>query len=165
MMKLVVLILVMLCEPALAEVVPATPVVVVPPPGAVDYGQAFGWLQPYVIGIASTLIMAAGGWLAKRFSDLTGVQIDAAMRDAYLTAAKNQAALLIAKGFVEIKDNGKVVIPNSALAAAANDLLSKIPDAAAHFDLDHKTKDVQDKIEAMIHTDAISPVIPAKTTA
>lgn len=153
----VVLVVLALCASVLAEGVPTTsPQVVVLPP-SIDYGQAFGWLQPYVIAFASALVAAAGSWLVYIVQRFTGLKIDQTLSDTYIKNAQNQAGALIAKGFVKIKEDGKVQVDNPALAAAANDLLRAVPDAASRFDL--KPHDVADKIVAMI------PQVPAAAAA
>lgn len=130
---------------ALAQAVPAT--------GTIDYGQAFGWLQPYVISFVGSLITALSAYVLWQIKTKLGINIDQDQADVYLRAAKNQAASLIAGGFVQIKEHGKVEISNTALAAAANDLLQAVPDATGHFGV--QLEDAMKKIVAMV------PQVPA----
>lgn len=117
---------------------------------AIDYGQAFGWLQPYVISFVGTLLTAAATWIVFLVNKWLGIKIDKDQADVYLRAAKNQASSLIADGFVKIRENGKVEVNNPALAAAANDLLKSVPDAAGHFNV--QIDDAMKKIVDMVPT-------------
>lgn len=135
----------------------AAPVVVVPPGGSIiNVGGVFGPLiEPYVNSLIGAMLTALATWILWFVKNKIGINIDQAQADVYLRAAKNQASALIAAGFVQIEKNGKVTVNNSALAAAANDLLKSVPDAASHFTLQNRPDDVAKKIVAMI------PQVPA----
>lgn len=157
-----VLVAALAIEPSLAQVaqlpaiVPATgQPVVVHVPTSIDYGQAFGWLQPYVVSVAGSLLALIASWIMYQAQKWLGIKIDKDQADVYLRAATNQASALIAKGFVKIAENGRVEVNNTALAGAANELLRSVPDAAAHFSLENKPEVVAQKIVAMI------PQVPA----
>lgn len=114
-----------------------SPTFVMPPQkpsgGAIEIGQAFGdFLQPYIDAIVNALILAALGWAFKRFTDKTGIEIDQKHQDALRTFLQNQAGSLIADGMVKIEGK-KISVDNGALAQHANEIFSRLPDAAKHF--------------------------------
>lgn len=147
--------------PGFAEAVNGVPPVKTVTTTTIDYGQAFGWLQPYVISFAGALITAAGAWVTYLVQKWTGLKIDQTLSQGYILNAQNQASALIAKGFVIIRENGKVDIQSHALAEAANDLLKAVPDAAARFEL--KPSEVAEKIVAMVPQVPAAPVVIAGT--
>ena len=135
---------------------------VTPPPAGsiVDIGAVFGpIIEPYVNSLVGLLLTSLMTWIMIQIKTKLGINIDQAQADTYLRAAKNQASSLIADGFVKIEQNGKVTVNNEALAAAANDLLKSVPDAAAHFTLTNKPDAVAAKIVDMI------PQVPAHAAA
>jgi hypothetical protein len=126
----------------------------------VNVGGVFGpIIEPYVNSLVGLLLSAMCGWILVQVKTKLGINIDQAQADVYLRAAKNQASSLVADGFVKIEQSGKVTVNNAALAAAANDLLSSVPEAAAHFTLTNKPDDVAKKIVDMI------PQVPAHAAA
>lgn len=152
------------CAMAQVAVPPAagTPIILQTSP-TIDYGQAFGFLQPYVIALASSLFAAILAWISYLLQKYTGIKIDQSQADVYLRAAKNQAASLIADGFVKIEQNGKVTVSNAALAGAANEMLKAIPDAAAHFNVTPEA--AAKKIVDMVpQVPAAAPVVVAAVT-
>lgn len=143
-------------------VVPVTvPVTVAPAAGSViNVGGVFGpIIEPYVNSIVGAMLSALCAWIMWLIKTKLGVNIDQAQADVYLRAAKNQASALVAGGFVQIAEHGKVTVNSAALAGAANDLLSSVPDAASHFTLQNRPDDVAAKIVAMI------PQVPAAAAA
>jgi acylphosphatase len=92
-----------------------------------------------------------------------GLQIEDSHRDAYLTAAKNRAAELIAKGFVSMQERGKVEIDNRALADAVNTLVRAVPDAVKQFNI--KESDIERTITAMVPQIPETAVVEGKVVA
>lgn len=137
-----------------APVVNVTPPVVNVPAaptqgGVIDIGQALGpFLQPYVNAVVGSLLTALVSWVLLILKNKFNVQIDESNRNALVTALKNQAGSLIADGFVKVEANGKVTVPNQALAEAANEVMGVIPDAAARlgFTPDYVAKRIVDTI-------------------
>lgn len=129
--------------------------------GTIDVGGSVQWLQPVVISFVTAVIGTVGTWVLYVVKQYTGIKIEQAQADVYIRAAQNQAASLIADGFVVIRENGKVEVPNAMLAAAGNDLLKSIPDAAAHFRL--SLDEAMKKIVDMIPQVPAAPVIIAAT--
>jgi len=106
-----------------------------PAGGLIDVGQAFSdVLQPYINAIVNALIVALAGWFFAWFRKKTGIEVDKQRRDALTTFLQNQAGSLIADGMVHVEGK-KVSVNNEALAKAANEIFTRIPDAAKHFGL------------------------------
>lgn len=109
--------------------------VVAPPAssGIIKISQPFAnWLQPYIDAIVNALILAAMGWVAQRYHAITGRDLDQKHRDALTAFAQRQASSLIADGMVAVTQ-GKITVPNAALATAANQAQVFIPNAMKHF--------------------------------
>lgn len=103
--------------------------------GVIDVGQAFSdVLQPYINATVNALILALVGWAFAWFRKKTGIEVDKQQRDALTTFLQNQAGSLIADGMVHVEGK-KVNVDNEALARAANEIFTRIPDAAKHFGL------------------------------
>lgn len=103
--------------------------------GVIEIGQAFGdFLQPYVDAVVNALIVALIGWAFAWFRKKTGIEVDKQQRDALTTFLQNQASSLIADGMVKMEGK-KVTVDSAALAKAANEIFTRVPDAAKHFGL------------------------------
>jgi hypothetical protein len=121
--------------------------------GVIDFGNiASQTLAPYLAAIVNSMIVIGIGWLASWLRAKFKIDIDQKHRDALTAFLQNQAGALIASGAMRL-DGIKVNIDSNMLALAANQAISRIPDAAKHFGL---TPDViARKIVEMI------PQIPA----
>lgn len=139
MKKILVLALVLVASPALAQ-------------GTIEGAQAFGWLQPYVNTAVSAVLLFGIGWGAMILKTKFNLEIDAQQRDALHTFLARQASSLVADGFVKV-DGLKINVPSDALAHAANAAGTAIPAALAHFNI------TPDKLQAMI-VDKL-PAVPA----
>lgn len=102
--------------------------------GVINVGQAFSdALAPYINAVVNALIVAIMGWVALKFKQKTGIEIEASHRDAIARALQNQAGSLIADGFAKVDKFGKVTVSSQALAQSVNDLMKSVPDAVKHF--------------------------------
>lgn len=103
--------------------------------GVIDISPAFAeWLQPYVQSITNALIAAAIGYALTWMRTHWKVNLDDKQRAVITASLQNQASSLIADGKVKIS-GGKVDIGSDALAAAAADLMRRVPEATSHFGL------------------------------
>jgi hypothetical protein len=154
-------VLLVAADAVLAQTVP--PANPNPSIGVIDVGAAFGWLQPYVNAAVGALLTALATWVMWALKTKLGLQIEDSHRDAYLTAAKNRAAELIAKGFVSMQERGKVEIDNRALADAVNTLVRAVPDAVKQFNI--KESDIERTITAMVPQIPETAVVEGKVVA
>jgi hypothetical protein len=132
--------------------------------GVINVGQAFSEVaEPYVNAAINALILAVLGWAFAVFKQKTGIAIDQGHRDALVRALQNQAGSLIDDGFVRV-EGATVTVPNEQLAAAANEIIAVLPDAAAHFGLtpEYVAKRIIDFIP---QTTAGAAIIAASPTA
>lgn len=140
--------------PAIGAGQVGVPTYVLPAPPAqggsiIDVGQALGpFLQPYVDALVQAAIAAFVGWLGLILRKKFNIQIDEGSRNALTTALQNQAASLIADGFVKVEQNGKISVDDKFLAASANEIMAVIPDAAKRlgFTPEYLTKRIVDSI-------------------
>lgn len=131
--------------------------------GIIDVGQAFSAVAaPYINAVVNALVAALIGWVALRFKQKTGIDIDASHRDAFTRALQNQAASLIADGMTRLDNYGRVTVASPAMARSVNDLLASVPDAAKHFGLtpEFVAKRIVDMIP-QVGIPAAAPVINA----
>jgi len=127
------------------------------PQGAVDIGQAINALVIPVLSAAATAIVSVGmPWLFYIARTKLNLSIDADHRAALTQFVQRQAASLIADGKVSLQDK-TIHVDNVAMAHAANEALTMIPDALKHFGITPET--VADDVGARIK-DAI-PQVPA----
>lgn len=107
----------------------------IPAGGFINVGQAFNAaVAPYVDAVVQGVIAALVGWVVWKIKQKTGIDIDAGHRDAVTRALQNQANALLAAGKTRMS-GVKIQVDNLALATAANNLLTAVPDAAKHFGL------------------------------
>jgi len=127
-------------------------VIQAPSSGVINIGQAFNEVAaPYINALANALILAFVGWAANEIRKRTGIVIDQAHQATIAKALQNQAGSLLADGMVKIE--GKTITVDSvAMAAAVNDLLKHVPDAARYFGLDpdHVAARIVDTIPQII---------------
>lgn len=152
---------VLCAAPALAQMPVNTPSVIVQPAapsgGVINIGQALGpLLQPYVDAIVQALIVTLAGWVVWILKSKLGINVDAGHRDALVAAAQRQASSLVADGFVKIEQGGKISVDNAALANAANAMLSAVPDAAKHFQIDDPQKMAGRIVDALPQVPAVA---------
>lgn len=103
--------------------------------GVIDIGQAFSTvLAPYINAAVNALILAGVGWLGTWMRSKYKIDIDEKHRDALTAFLQNQAGALLSAGAVKM-DGIKVNVDSGMLALAANQAISRIPDAAKHFGL------------------------------
>lgn len=102
--------------------------------GVIDVGQAFNVaIAPYINAAVNAFIVAIIGWIALKFKQKTGIDIEAGHRDAIARALQNQAGSLIADGMASVDKLGKVTVSSASLAQSVNDLMKSVPDAVKHF--------------------------------
>ncbi len=110
----------------------------------------FESVNPLLFNLVSAAIAVGVGYAIKRFTDWTGIAIEAKHREALQSALENAARLAI--GHLESKLVGKPVDrSNPALLAATKYVRQSVPDAVGFFKL------TDDKI-----TDLISPKLIPK---
>lgn len=102
------------------------------PASTVDVGGLYGVARPYLIDIASTLIVIAGGYITNLLRQKFNLDIDASHRDTLQTAFKNGAGLVINSIGNDLQ--GKTVdVGSTAVADAVNMVIRSAPDALDHF--------------------------------
>lgn len=126
--------------------------------GVIDFGSVFSQVvAPYIGAILNALIVFAVGWLGTWMRTRFKIDIDQKHRDTLTTFLENQAGALLASGAVRL-DGLKIAVDSNMLALAANQAISRIPDAAKHFGL---TPDVVARkiIEAIPQTPAGAQIV------
>lgn len=87
---------------------------------------------PYVLAVLGAVITAAVAWAAKKFSDLTGISIEARHREALQSALMNGARAAVAKA---TPSGVTVDVGNAAVKQGVDFVLASVPDAVAYFGL------------------------------
>lgn len=100
----------------------------------IELGAALGSFEPYINAVVSIGVTVLVGVVLWQLKTRFNIEIDAGHRATLMTWASNQAAALVAKGMVSVKE-AKVEVRSEALANAANTALQGAPDAAQHFGL------------------------------
>ncbi len=141
---------------ALTFVIIATPALA----DAINVGQAFGFLEPYINTLVGGLLSILIGWVLYLVKSKLNISVDDSMRDALQTWAKRQASSLVADGLVKV-EGLKVNVSNAALANVANLAIAEIPDAVNRFGL------TPDKLSGMVldhipHVPSVAAVAAAQ---
>lgn len=93
-------------------------------------------VEHLILPVVSFVIAALIGWIAKRFRDWTGVEIEARHRDAFQTSLENAARLAIMR-------HGPIAPGQQIPAALINESLNYVktgaPDAVRHFGVRDET--------------------------
>ncbi len=98
----------------------------------IPVGSLFGAFRPYLIELASVLILAVTGWIARTAQVKWGLDIEAQHREAFQTALTNAAGYVIAQagGRVEAM---KLDVGSPAIQSAATMVIHAVPDALSFF--------------------------------
>lgn len=134
-----------------------------PAGGVIDIGQAFNVaLAPYINAAVQSLIVAGLGWLFYLLRTKLNISIDAEHRAALTQFAQRQGASLVADGKVALQ--GKTItVDNAALATAANEAVTMIPDVLKHFGITPGA--VAERIkDAIPQVPAAAPVVAQSIT-
>jgi hypothetical protein len=129
--------------------------------GVIEVGGFLSQLKPFVDTLITGILSAVVGWVLFIVKSKLNISIDDSMRDAFLTWARNQAASLVADGFVKV--NGlKVEVQSGALAVAANTIFKLVPDAAKHFGITPELA-AQKIVDMIPHVPTVAAVAAAQT--
>ena len=134
-----------------------------PAGGFIDIGQAFNTaLAPYINAAVQSLIVAGMGWLFYLLKTKLNISIDSDHRTALTQFAQRQGASLVADGKVALQ--GKTItVDNAALATAANEAVTMIPDVLKHFGITPNA--VAERIkDAIPQVPAAAPVVAQSIT-
>lgn len=116
-------------------------------------------LMPIILaGVGSIIALGfaiARSWIKAKFN----VEVDKRFADQFQMAATNAAGLLIAKGAAKM-DGAAVSVHNQMLADAANDLITRFPEAIKHFDItpERVQEVILGKMPQILNTTGLPPV-------
>lgn len=114
----------------------------------IDLKPFIDGLLPYIVSAVGSIIVILGGLITTWLKQKWNIDIDQAHRDAWQQAAQNAAGALIAKGAVQIGDDGKVAVKSADMAQVINTMATRVPAAIAHFGF--TTDEIQHLIIAKI---------------
>lgn len=120
----------------------------------------FEVVQVVVLGLAGVLATYATRWVLKK-THLDGLIQEDLIRNYLYTALENAIKFGIAQAETKVADKASVDFKNEILATAVNYILTKVPDAIAHFGLSDEA--IRDLLVARL-TDYLgmdAPEVPA----
>lgn len=128
----------------------------------VDLNPLVDEIVPYFLMVLGTIVTAALTWVAKKFNDSTGMNIEAKHREALQSALLNGARAAIDRFR---PDELSVDVRNAALKEGIEFVLRSVPDAVDYFNLSPadierhlQPKIAVAKVENKIATIPIAPV-------
>jgi hypothetical protein len=123
-------------------------------------------VKPLIETVRDLLIALVAGFttvgvplLFLRLRKKWGVDIDVGEQNKVQSALTNIAAQLIARGAVQVSENGRITVQNADLARAANTVIGRVPDAMAHFNLtpEQVQQRIIEKLPQVLNTPAPPP--------
>lgn len=94
-------------------------------------------VRPFILEITSVVIAGFVGFVARKVSAWTGIEIESRHREALQSALENGARLIIDAIGSKVGAKG-VDLGNGTLNAGVDYVLKSVPDAVQHFGLDRK---------------------------
>lgn len=98
----------------------------------VDLNPLIDEILPYFLMVLGTIVTAALTWVAKKFNDSTGMNIEAKHREALQSALLNGARAAIDRYRPE---ELSIDVRNAALKEGVEFVIRSVPDAVDYFDL------------------------------
>lgn len=127
----------------------------------IEVGGFLAQLKPFVDTLITGVLSAVVGWVLFIVKSKLNISIDDSMRDAFLTWARNQAASLVADGYVKVSGL-QVKVESGPLAVAANTIFKLVPDAAKHFGITPELA-AQKIVDMIPHVPTVAAVAAAQT--
>ena len=118
-------------------------------------------LEPYLVMIVGIVVTTALGWIGMLIKSRFGIELDASMNAKIQSAAMNAAGAVVARMEGPI-GNAAIDLRSPMVKQGVDLLLSKVPDAIAHFGLgpDELARIIQGKIGILQSTGSPAPAAP-----
>lgn len=118
-------------------------------------------LEPYLVMIVGIVVTTALGWIGMLIKSRFGIELDASMNAKIQSAAMNAAGAVIARMEGPL-GNAAIDLRSPIVKQGVDLLLSKVPDAIAHFGLgpDELARIIQGKIGILQATSSPAPAAP-----
>jgi len=118
-------------------------------------------LEPYLVMIVGIVVTTALGWIGMLIKSRFGIELDASMNAKIQSAAMNAAGAVVARMEGPL-GNAAIDMRSPMVKQGVDLLLSKVPDAIAHFGLgpDELARIIQGKIGILQATGSPAPAAP-----
>jgi len=118
-------------------------------------------LEPYLVMIVGIVVTTALGWIGMLIKSRFGIELDASMNAKIQSAAMNAAGAVVARMEGPL-GNAAIDLRSPMVKQGVDLLLSKVPDAIAHFGLgpDELARIIQGKIGILQATGSPAPAAP-----
>lgn len=130
-------------------------VVTTAPDTTVDFSPFLAEVVPYVMSLAAAIVSAALAWIAQQITRRTGIQVEAAHREALQSALMNGARLVVGRLTPE---ELRLDVKTPMMKEGIEFVLRSVPDAVKYFGLTPEDVERHLKPKLVAATAEVAPV-------